>query len=275
MNNTYAFTAEYAAQADAADPLKKFRSQFLFPPFQGSQVLYFTGNSLGLQHADAKVYLTEELEAWHTLGVEGHMEGKRPWMRYHEFFTEPMARLAGAHPSEVVVMNGLTANLHFLMVSFYRPTEKRYKIICEAKAFPSDLYALASQVEWHGLSAEEALIRLEPRAGEETLRTQDVLDAIAQAGSELALVMMGGVNYYTGQVMDMPRITDAAHAVGALAGWDLAHAAGNIPLALHQWNVDFAAWCSYKYLNGGPGATALGRVVGSQQVHPVFDATHL
>jgi kynureninase len=260
MNTPYAFTAAFAAQADAADPLRSFRSEFLIPPFNGGKALYFTGNSLGLQPKEAKTYLLEELNAWETLGVEGHMEGKRPWMRYHEFFAEPMARLADALPEEVVVMNGLTANLHFLMISFYRPTPQRYKIICEAKAFPSDLYALASQVEFHGLQPETALIRLEPRPGEETLRTEDVLDAIAQAGPALALVMMGGVNYYTGQVMDMPRITAAAHAVGALAGWDLAHAAGNIPLHLHVWNVDFAAWCSYKYLNAGPGATAVAFV---------------
>ena len=250
------FLEDLALKSDAQDPLRSYRDQFHFPVIHGKQALYFTGNSLGLQPKKARKYLDEELNAWATLGVEGHMHGERPWMRYHEFFAESMARIAGAKPSEVVVMNGLTANLHFLMVSFYKPTATRYKILCEAKAFPSDLYALSSQVEFHGLNPEEALIRLEPRPGEETLRHEDVLTAIREHGASLALILFGGVNFYTGQVMRMKELTAAAHEVGALAGWDLAHAAGNVELQLHDWQVDFAAWCTYKYLNAGPGATA-------------------
>ena len=253
---TYSFTPSFAREADAQDPLRNYRSAFHFPNVHGRQALYFTGNSLGLQPKEAKRYLDEELTAWANMGVEGHMQGARPWMRYHEFFADSMARIAGAQPTEVVVMNGLTANLHFLMVSFYRPTAKRYKILCEAKAFPSDLYALSSQVAFRGLNPDEALIRLEPRPGEETLRHEDVLQAIGEHGNSLALTLFGGVNYYTGQVMRMKEITAAAHEVGALVGWDLAHAAGNVELQLHDWGVDFAAWCTYKYLNSGPGATA-------------------
>lgn len=249
-------TLGFAQQMDAEDRLKDFRKQFSFPQHQGKNCLYFTGNSLGLKPAGAEEALQRELEDWGKLGVEGHFEAKNPWYSYHEPFMAPLAKIMGAEPNEVVPMNGLTANLHFLMVSFYRPEKTRTKILCEAKAFPSDLYALKSQLVHHGLDPEEHLIALEPRAGEHCLRTEDIVDAIAQAGDTLALVMMGGVNFYTGQFFDIPTITNKAHEVGALAGWDLAHAAGNVPLELHNWNVDFAAWCSYKYMNSGPGSVA-------------------
>lgn len=249
-------SADFARQADADDTLSRFRNQFLFPEINGKNVLYFTGNSLGLQPRSARESLLNELEDWAKFGVEGHFQARNPWYAYHEMFAEPTARLVGAHPNEVVVMNGLTTNLHLLMVSFFRPQDKRTKILCEAKAFPSDRYALDSQLIHHGLNPEEHLIALEPRDGEHTLRTEDVISAIEQAGETLALVMMGGVNYYTGQFFDIPQITQAAHKVGAIAGWDLAHAAGNVPLQLHDWNVDFAAWCTYKYLNSGPGSVS-------------------
>lgn len=198
----------------------------------------------------------QELDDWARLGVEGHFHAKHPWYAYHEPLMEPLARVVGARPNEVVAMNGLTTNLHLLMVSFFRPSGKRTKILCEAKAFPSDRYALDSQLIHHGLDPSEHLVALEPREGEHCLRNEDVLEAIAEHSDTLALVMIGGVNYYTGQFFDIPRITAAAHEVGAIAGWDLAHAAGNIPLKLHDWDVDFAAWCSYKYLNSGPGSVA-------------------
>lgn len=249
-------TLEYAKQLDAADSLKAFRKRFLFPQHEGSHCIYFTGNSLGLQPETARAALLQELDDWAKWGVEGHFHAKNPWYAYHEMFAEPMSRLVGAHPDEVVAMNGLTTNLHLLMVSFFRPQGKRTRILCEAKAFPSDLYALESQLRHHGLDPDEHLIALEPREGEHTLRTEDVIAAIREAGDTLALTMIGGVNYYTGQVFDIPAITAAAHNVGALAGWDLAHAAGNIILKLHDWKVDFAAWCTYKYLNSGPGSVS-------------------
>lgn len=245
-----------AAQADAQDELKQFRNRFLFPQHNGEKCLYFTGNSLGLQPAGSKEALIQELDDWAEHGVEGHFRAKNPWYSYHEALMPPLARLVGAKEHEVVAMNGLTTNLHLLMVSFFRPSGKRTKILCEAKAFPSDRYALDSQLIHHQLDPKEHLIALEPREGEHTLRTEDVLSAIEDAGEELALVMMGGVNYYTGQLFDMATITAAAHKTGALVGWDLAHAAGNVPMQLHDWNVDFAAWCSYKYLNSGPGSVA-------------------
>jgi kynureninase len=252
----FEFNVEYARAQDQADPLKRFRDEFHIPMINGKPAVYFTGNSLGLQPKKTQHYLNEELEDWKNHGVEGHFHAKRPWMPYHEFFTESLSKIAGANPKEVVAMGTLTNNLHLLMVSFYRPTEKRYKILCEAKAFPSDRYALASQVRFHGYKEDDAVIALEPRDGEHTLRHEDVLKAIENNKDELALVMIGGVNFYTGQVMKMKEITSAGHAAGALVGWDLAHAFGNVPLDLHDWNVDFAAWCTYKYLNAGPGAIA-------------------
>lgn len=251
-------TLEYARTRDAADPLRRFRDEFHFPVIHGKRVLYFTGNSLGLQPKSARTALETELDDWAKWGVEGHFHARNPWYSYHERFAEDAANLVGALPSEVVMMNALTVNLHLLMVSFFRPDRAtgRTKLLCEAKAFPSDQYAIESQLHFHGLDPAEHLIEVAPREGEHLIRHEDVLQAIADAGDQLALVMIGGVNYYSGQVFDMAEITRAAHAVGALAGFDLAHAAGNIPLKLHDWDVDFACWCTYKYLNSGPGAVA-------------------
>jgi kynureninase len=246
----------YARACDSQDPLRAFRDKFHIPQFNGAPVVYLTGNSLGLQPKSVTAYLLQELHDWASLGVEGHVKAKHPWMPYHEFLTPAMAEIVGAEPSEVVMMNQLTVNLHLLMVSFYRPTGKRKKIICEHKAFPSDQYMFQSQMHWHGLNPETDLISAKPRTGEWHLRTEDIIQLIQMHADELALVCFGGVHYYTGQLMDMPAITRAAHQAGALAGFDLAHAAGNVELKLHDWNIDFAAWCSYKYLNSGPGAVA-------------------
>ena len=252
--STFEFSLDYAKQQDANDPLSSFRDRFHFPQHNGQNTVYFTGNSLGLAPKSAMAALEQEVNDWAKYGVDGHFEAKHPWVNYHEMFAEPLGKLMGAKPVEVAAMNGLTSNLHFLMVSFYRPTKERYKIICEGKAFPSDQYALQSQVKFHGLTPRDTIVQLFPREGEHTLRTQDVLDAIEREGDELALVMIGGVNYYTGQYFDMPTITKAGHEAGAVVGWDLAHAAGNLPMHLHDWDVDFAAWCSYKYMNSGPGS---------------------
>jgi kynureninase len=248
------YTLEYAKSLDNADVLKLFRDKFYFPQHNNTNCIYLTGNSLGLMPKKAKEAINQELNDWAKLGVEGHFEAKNPWYSYHELFAEPLAKVVGAKPSEVVAMNGLTTNIHLLMVSFYRPTKKRFKILCEAKAFPSDQYALETQVKFHGFTPEEALIELAPRKNEHTLRTNDVLEAIEKHKDELCLVFFGGVNYYTGQVLDMELITQKAKEFNLTCGWDLAHAAGNVPLQLHQWDVDFAAWCSYKYLNAGPGS---------------------
>lgn len=246
-------TKAFAQQLDEQDSLKKYRNKFLLPNFHKEKVIYFTGNSLGLQPGATASYLQQELEDWAKWGVEGHFHAERPWFAYHEFLTAKSARIVGALPSEVVVTHSLTTNLHLLMVSFYQPKGKRTKIICEAKAFPSDQYALESQVRFHGLNPADTIIEIAPREGEHLIREEDILLAIAETGDELALVMFGGVNYYTGQLFNMKRITEAGHAVGAFVGFDLAHAAGNVSLNLHDWGVDFAAWCSYKYLNSGPG----------------------
>jgi kynureninase len=246
-----------ARRRDAADP--GHRDLFDLPPAEGgryAEVAYLAGNSLGLQPKATRAELLEELDGWATLGVEGHLEGARPWLPYHEFLTGPAARLVGARPAETVVMNSLTVNLHLLMVSFYRPTGGRDRIVIEDSAFPSDSYAVRSQARFHGRDPAAAVVRLRPRPGEETLRTEDVVDYLDREGARVALVLLGGVNYLTGELMDIPAITAAGRRAGALVGWDLAHAAGNVPLALHDWGVDFAAWCSYKYLNSGPGALA-------------------
>ncbi|MCS7036201.1 MAG: kynureninase, partial [Saprospiraceae bacterium] len=245
----YQNTLDFARQRDAEDPLRHYRSEFLFPQHDGHPVLYFCGNSLGLQPKAVRQRLQEELDQWAEHAVEGHFRGRRPWMHYHKFLTPQTARLVGALPHEVVVMNTLTTNLHLMMVSFYRPTPQRYRILMEAGAFPSDQYAVESQARWHGFDPEDAIIEVAPRAGEDVLYTSDVERAIEQAGDSLALVLFGGVNYYSGQWYDLPAITAAAHRVGAYAGFDLAHAAGNVPLRLHEWGADFAVWCSYKYLN--------------------------
>lgn len=253
---------DQALRMDAQDTLREFRNRFHIPKdHDGNDVLYFTGNSLGLQPKTVKEYVDQELEDWAALGVAGHAKAKHPWMPYHELLTACMARVVGAKPIETVVMNALTVNLHLLMVSFYRPNGKRRKLMIEKGAFPSDRYAVDSQIRFHRLDPSECLIEIEPRMGEATLRTSDIIDAIDQNSADLALVMFGGVNYYTGQAFDMRKITDAGHRAGAIVGFDLAHAAGNLKLELHDWDVDFAAWCTYKYLNGGPGA------VGAAFVH--------
>lgn len=249
-------TTEFARELDAQDPLKSYRQKFYIPQHNGHDVVYFTGNSLGLQPKTTQSYIQQELDDWAKFGVEGHFLAKNPWMPYHEFLTEKMARLVGALPKETVMMNQLTVNLHLLMVSFYRPTKHRYKILCEAKAFPSDQYALQSQVKFHGYNPDDAIIEIYPREGEYALHEEDIFSAIEKNKDSLALVMIGGVNFFTGQVFDMKAITEAGHKAGAIVGWDLAHAAGNLKLQLHDWNVDFAAWCSYKYLNSGPGSVA-------------------
>jgi len=246
----------FAQNLDAKDPLKSFRDKFYFPTFHEKTVRYFTGNSLGLQPKSTREYILEELDAWAEFGVEGHFLAKRPWFAYHENLTEKAAKIVGALPIEVVITHSLTTNLHLLMVSFYRPEGKRTKILCEAKAFPSDQYALESQVKFHGLDAAEQLVEVFPREGEQLIREEDLLAKIEELGDELALVMIGGVNYYTGQLFDMKAITEAGHKVGAVVGFDLAHAAGNINLKLHDWGVDFAAWCGYKYLNSSPGGVS-------------------
>ncbi len=248
--------SDFARQLDEQDPLKNFRDKFYFPTFHEKTVRYFTGNSLGLQPKTVASYIQQELEDWQKYGVEGHFMAKRPWFAYHENLTEKVAKIVGAKPIEVVVTHSLTTNLHLLMVSFYRPQGKRTKILCEAKAFPSDQYALESQVKFHGLNLAEHLVEVGPRAGEQLIREEDILSKIEELGDELALVMIGGVNYYTGQLFDMAAITKVGHSVGAIVGFDLAHAAGNINLQLHEWGLDFAAWCSYKYLNSSPGGVS-------------------
>jgi kynureninase len=245
---------DFARRMDAEDPLRGFREEFLFPRGpDGQPVVYLVGNSLGLQPRQAKPYVLEALEDWERLGVEGHFKAKHPWMPYHELLTAQTARLVGAKPLEVVVMNTLSVNLHLMMVSFYRPTRERYKILMEGGAFPSDQYAVDSQVRFHGYAPEDAVVRLVPRPGEETLRHEDLLATLERHGHEVALVLLGNVNYLTGQAFDMAAITRAAHARGCRVGFDLAHGAGNLKLSLHDDGPDFAVWCSYKYLNGGPG----------------------
>lgn len=244
---------EFAQELDRMDPLNGYRDEFIFPEVNGRRVIYFTGNSLGLQPKRTKAYVDEVMTDWAKLAVEGHFYADKPWWDYHERFCDPLSEVVGALPDEVAVMNTLTVNLHLLMVSFYQPTEKRYKILCEEKAFPSDQYMMRSQVDFHGFNPNEAIVEVKRRPGEHNIRHEDIIAKIEELGDELALVLMGGVNYYTGQVFDIAAITEAAHKVGAIAGWDLAHAAGNIKLNLHDWNVDFAAWCSYKYMNSGPG----------------------
>ena len=250
---TFQNTREFAQQLDAQDELKNYRNEFIFPQHEGKNVIYFTGNSLGLQPKSAKKYVDDVMNDWANLAVEGHFYSEKPWWDYHERFANPLSKIVGALPTEVTVMNTLTVNLHLLMVSFYRPTKTRYKIICEEKAFPSDQYMFQSQVHFHGYKPEDAIVEIKRRNGEHNIRLEDVAAKIEEVGEELALVLIGGVNYYTGQVFDMKTITAAGHKAGAYVGWDLAHAAGNIKLELHDWNVDFAAWCSYKYMNSGPG----------------------
>ena len=253
---TFSNTLEYARQVDEQDSLKHFRDKFYIPMVNGKESIYFTGNSLGLQAKTTQDYVLNELEDWANYGVEGHFHARNPWVSYHEIFPEILGTIVGALPEEIVVMNQLTVNLHLLMTSFYRPTSKRFKIICEAKAFPSDQYAFQSQVKLHGLNPDDAIIEVQPKEGSSYIKLSDIIDTIKKHGEETALVIFGGVNYYSGQVFDMQAICKAAHEVGAYCGFDLAHAAGNVNLELHDWNVDFACWCSYKYLNSGPGGVA-------------------
>ncbi len=247
---------EFARALDPSDPLRSFREKFFIPKFSGSDCVYLCGHSLGLQPKATKTYIEQELKDWAELGVEGHFHAKNPWMPYHRLLTEQTARLVGAEPVEVVVMNSLTVNLHLMMVSFYRPTRQRHKILVERGAFPSDQYAVQSQIRFHGYDAKTSLIELTPRSGELCLREEDIESLIEREGESIALIMLGGVNYATGQAFDMQRFTRVGHAQGCVVGFDLAHAVGNLPLNLHDWDCDFAVWCSYKYLNGGPGCIA-------------------
>ena len=249
-------THDYAQQLDKSDPLGKYRSQFYIPQHEGKDSIYFTGNSLGLQPKTTRKYIEEELKTWEKYGVKGHFEGKRPWFHYHKYSKKQLAKIVGANSQEVISMNNLTSNLHLMMVSFYRPTKNRFKIITEAGAFPSDQYAMETQIKFHGYEPDEALIELKPRDGEHILKTEDILKSIELAGDSLALVMIAGVQYYTGQFFDIKSITTKAHEVGAVAGYDLAHAVGNVPVDLHDNEVDFAVWCSYKYMNSGPGGVS-------------------
>ncbi|WP_324673398.1 kynureninase [Hymenobacter sp. GOD-10R] len=254
---TFQPTLDFAASLDAQDPLRDFRNQFHIPPApNGEESIYLCGNSLGLLPKTARAAVEQEFQAWEQRAVEGHFHGTSPWMHYHEVLAPAAARIVGAKPLEVVVMNNLTTNLHLLLISFYRPTATRYKVLMEGGAFPSDQYALESQVKLHGFAPEDAIVELAPRPGEHTLRTEDIETKIQELGESLATVLLGGINYYTGQVFDMAAITRAGHAVGATVGFDLAHAAGNVELHLHDWDVDFACWCTYKYLNSGPGGTS-------------------
>ncbi len=248
---------DFAEEMDSQDLLAEYRERFYIPRRSDGQLyVYMCGNSLGLQPRDVRHYIEQELKDWETLGVEGHFHAKNPWIQYHELLAEPTARIVGAKPQEIVTMNSLTVNLHLLMVTFYRPTSERHKILIEANAFPSDQYAVESQIKYHGYDPAEALLELPLRDGEVTHRPEDIEMFIEQEGDSIALVILGGVNYYTGQAFDMQRITENAKAKGCVVGFDLAHAAGNLILHLHDWNVDFAAWCSYKYLNSGPGGIA-------------------
>lgn len=252
---------EFARKADAADQLAGFKKQFHFPQKNGKDVIYFCGNSLGLQPLDVEAAVQTELNTWKEQAVGGYFGGTNPWLFYQEYLKPSLAKIAGCQESEVTVMNTLTVNLHLLMLSFYRPTPVKYKILMEAGAFPSDQYAVETLVRHFGLDPAVCIVELSPEKGEKTLRTEAISDLIHKEGDSLAMVMFGGINYYTGQLFDMQKITKAAHEVSAIVGFDLAHVAGNVPLALHNWGVDFAVWCSYKYLNGGPGA------VGGVYVH--------
>lgn len=253
----YRTDLQFARDLDSRDSLADFRKKFLFPRGQDDQpLIYLCGNSLGLQPVGTRESVLEELDQWARLGVDGHFAKPRPWYSYHENFSQNLAYIVGAREHEVVVMNSLTTNLHLMMVSFYRPTPQRFKILIEAGAFPSDQYAVASQASYHGYDPREAIVEMSPREGEDILRTEDIEKYLHEHGDEIALVMFGGINYYTGQVFDMASIAAAAKKQGCVVGLDLAHAVGNVELSLHDWDVDFAVWCTYKYLNSGPGAVA-------------------
>ena len=251
------FEENSALEMDTSDGLLKYREMFHIPKIaNGGNSIYLVGNSLGLQPINTIQYIQQEIKTWKFLGVNGHHEGERPWGSYESTINKKIASLAGSKVDEVVTMNSLTVNLHLLMVSFYRPTQERYKIMMEAKAFPSDQYAVASQLKFHGYQPEEGIVEIEPREGETTIRTEDILKTIEKEGKSIALILIGGINYYSGQLFDMKEITRAGHVQGCVVGFDLAHAIGNVPLKLHDWDVDFAAWCNYKYINAGPGSVA-------------------
>ncbi len=258
----------FAVAMDAQDDLKNFRDRFLLPKANGKECIYLCGHSLGLQPKTARAFLDQELIDWANLGVEGHFHARNPWMPYHRLLTAQTAALVGAQPAEVVVMNSLTVNLHLMMASFYRPTQKRHKVLVERGAFPSDQYAVDSQIRFHGFNPESSLIELTPREGESCMRDDDIEALIDRDGESIALIMIGGVNYGTGQAFDMASITRAGQRKGCIVGFDLAHAAGNTPLRLHDWGPDFAVWCSYKYMNGGPGCVA-GCFVHERHTHAV------
>jgi len=255
MHHTFQATLAYANEMDQKDPLHHFRKEFHFPQQDGKDVIYFCGNSLGLQPKNVAKAFETELATWKELAVGGYFKGVNPWLYYQEYLKPALSKLVGAKEKEVSAMNALTVNLHLLMLSFYKPTPERFKIIMEAGAFPSDQYAVETLVRHFGLNPDEAIIEIHPIEGSKTLTTNQITDAIKGTGNQLSMVLFGGINYYTGQFFDIPSITKAAHEVGAIAAFDLAHVTGNIPLDLHNWEVDFAAWCSYKYLNAGPGAT--------------------
>lgn len=255
MHHTFQATLAFATEMDQQDSLHHFRKEFYFPQHQGKDVIYFCGNSLGLQPKNVAKAFETELNTWKELAVGGYFNGPNPWLYYQEYVKPALSKLVGAKEKEVSAMNALTVNLHLLMLSFYKPTPERFKIIMEAGAFPSDQYAVETLVRHFGLNPEDTIIEIAPMEGSKILTTQQITDVIKATGNQLAMVLFGGINYYTGQFFDIESITNASHEVGAIAGFDLAHVTGNIPLALHDWEVDFAAWCSYKYLNAGPGAT--------------------
>lgn len=261
MQHNFEANLDYAQEQDQVDILFPFRERFHFPQHDGKDTVYFCGNSLGLQPKSVRFLMEKELNDWAKYGVEGHFMADNPWMSYHHLFSERLAKIVGAKKDEVVATNTLTVNLHLLMISFYRPQGKKYKIMMEAGAFPSDQYAVETQVRMYGYDPEDAIIEIAPKEGSDIIEEEDIIKAIEENSEELALVMFGGVNYYSGQFFDLQRITEAAHKAGAYAGFDLAHAVGNVPLQLHDWAVDFACWCSYKYMNSGPGG------VGGIYVH--------
>jgi kynureninase len=260
-------TLQFAKELDAKDLFKNFRERFYFPQHNGSDAIYFCGNSLGLQPKNVEDAIHVELQTWRELAVEGYFKGTNPWLFYHEYLRGSLAKIVGAKDEEVTVMNALTVNLHFMMLSFYKPTKQRYKIMMEAGAFPSDQYAVETQARHYGLDPNDVIIEIAPRSGEKILREEDIVVTIEENKDSLALTIFGGINYYTGQLYNIPLITAAAQKAGAIAGWDLAHVTGNVPTKLHDWNVDFAVWCSYKYLNAGPGAAA-GAFVHERHTNP-------
>jgi kynureninase len=254
-------TLKYARKQDKQDPLRKLRKQFYYPRHSGKKAIYFCGNSLGLLSKKIPGAIEQELKDWKTMAVGGYMNAKNPWLNYQHYFARPMSKIMGCKKAEITVMNTLTVNLHLLLLSFYKPTTTRYKIIMEAGAFPSDQYAVETQVKFYGYNPDDAIIEIKPRDGEKLLRTDDIIKIVEENGDSIAVLLLGGINYYTGQLYDIKSITAATQKIGAIAGFDLAHVAGNVPMHLHDWNVDFAVWCSYKYLNGGPGA------VGGVYIH--------